>query len=203
MVCLSEYDCFDTIYAKANRKHRIFAEEGDDEVNTKKQQELIDSFVDTLEHELGLLYREVAMYLSTLGYHPRKQRSYIVFKHDLHNKEMAKMGMTWTKDEIPYCALRFSACKEYSQRFADVIRDYIEKNPNRLFPHCENGRCVFRTDGDRSPYYEVRFPDGETKCCCGTKALVISNGNLAAIDEIKALIEEEHDYLMRHEANLS
>lgn len=172
-------------------------------MKTKKQQELVDSFLDVLDNELCSLYRDIVMCLSEFGYYPRKQRSYIVFKHDLHNREMAKMGVTWTKDASPYIALRFSACKEYSERFADVIRAYINKNPNKLFPHCENGRCVFRTDGERDPYYEVTFPDGEIKSCCGAKSLVIPNDDLVAIDEIKILIKEEHEYLMKHEAGIS
>ena len=100
-------------------------------MKTKKQQELIVSFLDTLDNELGSLYQEIVTCLSELGYYPRKQRSYIVFKHDLHNKEMAKMGTAWTKDASPYFALRFSACTGYSQRFANVVKDYIVKNPNK------------------------------------------------------------------------
>ncbi len=175
----------------------------DFDMKTKKQQELVDSFLDALDNELGSLYREIVMYLSELGYYPRKQRSYIVFKHDLHNREMAKIGMTQTKDGLLYFSLRFSACKGYSERFANVIRDYINNNPNKLFPHCENGRCVFRADGERAPYYEVTFRDGETQSCCGAKALVIPNDDLVAIEETKRLIKEEHNYLMKHEAGIS
>lgn len=173
------------------------------DMKTKKQQELVDSFLDALDNELGALYREIVMCLSELGYYPRKQRTYIVFKHDLHNREMAKMGMTWTKDASPYFALRFSACKGYSKRFEDVVRAYINKNPSKLFPHCENDRCVFRDDGERAPYYEVEFLHGETQSCCGAKALVIPNNDLVAIDEIKMLIKEEHNYLVKHEAGIS
>lgn len=169
-------------------------------MKTKRQEELVNSFLSELDDGLRMLYQEIAMYLSELGYNPRKQRSYIVFKHDLHNKEMAKMGMTWTKDHSPYFALRFSACEGYSQKFADIVRDYIQKNPGRLFPHCEDGRCVFRADGDRTPFYEYTFPNGETQSFCGAKALVISNMAAEDIDEIKRLIKEEHNYLLEHEA---
>jgi len=122
-----------------------------------------------------------------------------MFKHDAHNREMAKMGMTWTKDHSPYFALRYSACKGYSQKFAYIVRDYIQKNPGRLFPHCENGKCIFRADGDRTPYYEYTFLNGETQSFCGSKALVIQDITAEDIREIKNLIQEEHDYLMKHE----
>ena len=171
-------------------------------MKTKKQQELVNSFLDTLDNELGSLYQEIVMCLSKLGYYPRKQRSYIVFKHDVHNKEMAKMGTTWTKDASPYFALRFSACKGYTKSFADVVKDYIDKNPGKLFPHCENERCVFREDGNRTPLYEYTSPDGESQSCCGAKALVIPDITADDIEEINKLIKEEHEYLLKHEANV-
>ncbi|MCL2508727.1 MAG: hypothetical protein FWF05_06085 [Oscillospiraceae bacterium] len=165
-------------------------------MKTKRQEELINSFLSELGDELRPLYQDIAMYLSELGYNPRKQRSYIVFKHDLHNKEMAKMGMAWTKDHSPYFALRFSACKGYSQGFADIIKDYIHKNPGRLFPHCVDGKCVFREDGDRTPFYEYVFPDGAAQSFCGAKALVIPSITSEDMEEIKKLIKEEHEYLL-------
>ena len=81
-------------------------------MKTKRQQELLDAFLDTLDGELAGFYREIAESLSDLGYFPRKQRSYLVFRHDNHTSEIAKMGITWTKDHIPYFALRFSARSE-------------------------------------------------------------------------------------------
>ena len=169
-------------------------------MKTKKQEELVNSFLSELSDELRPLYQEIAIYLSELGYCPRKQRSYIVFRHSLYTSEMAKMGMTWTKDHSPYFALRFSACKGYSQRFADIVRDYIQNNPERLFPHCEDGKCVFRVDGDRFPFYEYTYPDGGTGSFCGSKALVIPDITAEDIDEIKKLIKQEHEYLYENEA---
>jgi hypothetical protein len=154
-------------------------------MKTKKQEELVNSFLSELGDELKPLYQEIAEYLSGLGYCPRKQRTYIVFKHNLYTSEMAKMGFTWTKDHSPYFALKFSACKGYSQRFADIVKDYIQKNPGRLFPHCEDGKCVFRPDGDRFPFYEYSYSNGEVGSFCGSKALVIPNIIPEDIDEIK------------------
>jgi len=169
-------------------------------VKTAKQRELIDAYLGGLQAGLAEQYRQIALCLADLGYYPRKQRSYIVFRHDLHNREMAKMGMAWTKDHTPYFSLRFSACKGYSERFAEIIRDYILKNPGRLFPHCQDDKCVFRQDGDRTPYYEYAFPSGETQSFCGAKALVIPDIRAEDLDEIKALIRQEHAYLVKHEA---
>jgi hypothetical protein len=164
-------------------------------MKTKKQEALLNAFLAALDDEIRPLYQEMAMYLSELGYCPRKQRSYIVFRHSLYTSEMAKMGMTWTKDHSPYFALRFSACHGYSQRFADIVGDYIDKNPGRLFPHCKDEKCVFRADGDRTPFYEYTYPDGKTGSFCGSKALVIPNITADDMGEIKRLIKEEHEYL--------
>ena len=59
-------------------------------MKTKKQEELVNSFLSQLNDEIRPLYHEIAVYLSELGYNPRKQRSYIVFKHDLHSSQMAR-----------------------------------------------------------------------------------------------------------------
>ena len=169
-------------------------------MKTKKQEELINLFLSELGDEIRPLYQEIAVYLSELGYYPRKQRSYIVFKHDLFSSQMAKMGMTWTKDHTSYFALRFSACKGYSRKFGGIVRDFIDKNQGRLFPHCEDGKCVFRADGDRTPFYEYTYPGGEVESFCGSFALVIPDITSDDLEEIKRLIREEHEYLMGHEA---
>ena len=172
-------------------------------MKTKKQEELVNSFLATLGDELRPLYQDTAMYLSELGYNPRKERSYIVFMHSLHTKQMAKMGITWTKDHSPYFALRFSACEGYSRRFADIVRDYINKNPDRLFPHCEDGKCIFHSGEDEPPAYKYVFPDGEIKRLCGAKALVIPDITEDDIEEVKKLTREEHEYLLKHEAGIT
>jgi hypothetical protein len=64
-------------------------------------------------------------------------------------KKMVKMGLTWTKDHSPSFAILFSACKAYSEKFSNIVRYYIEKNTGKLFPHCEDGNCIFRSDGVR------------------------------------------------------
>lgn len=173
-------------------------------MKTKKQDELVNSFLFQLDPVFEApLYHELALYLSECGYNPKKQRSYIVFKHDLHGREMAKMGPAWTKDHTPYFALRFSACKGYSQRFAEIVRAYIEKNPNKLFPHCEDGNCIFCGEDDRPPAYSYVFPGGESKFLCGAKCLVIPGLAPEDMAEFKELIREEHIYLMKREVSVT
>lgn len=62
-------------------------------MKTKKQEEMMDSFLLTLGDENKSLYREIVVYLSGLGYSPQKERSHISFKHGLHNNQMAKTGI--------------------------------------------------------------------------------------------------------------
>ncbi len=170
-------------------------------MNTKKQEELVNVFLSALEENTRPLYREIVLYLSELGYHPQKERSYISFKHDLHNKQMAKMGFQRNKEQSPFFALRFSACKGYSQRFADIVSTAIEKYPSRA-ANCPDGDCVFCAGDPKTHVYSYTFPGGETKYHCGARALEIPNLKADDIGEIKKLIKEEHAYLLKYEAGI-
>ena len=103
---------------------------------TMKQEELVNSFLSKLDEQTKPLYYEIISHLSSLGYNPRKEKSSLSFKHSLHNKQMAKMS---SKDNLPVFALRFSACRGYSQRFEDIVKAFIVKYPTR------SSRCT--TDG--------------------------------------------------------
>ena len=170
-------------------------------MKTKKQTELIESFLAKVGGELEPLYREIFTYLSGLDYNPYKQRSYIVFMHDAHNKFILKTGIRINKNKAPFVALRFSACKKYSKRFAEIVKDHIIANADRPFPHCENGNCVFYPAGHFLPHYTCTLPDGSVKSSCGGISIEIPNLTASDIPEIKKLIFEEHEHLMKHEAN--
>jgi len=170
-------------------------------MKTKKQEELVNSFLSILGDEVRPLYREIIMYLSEVGYNPQKQRSYIVFKHDLHNKQMAKTGKRINKDKAPFFALRFSACRGYSQRFADSVKSEVSKDTFRQAP-CLSNDCNFCMGETETHLYSYTFPDGEKRSHCGAVALEIPNITQDDIPEIKKLIKEGHEYLLKHEAGL-
>jgi hypothetical protein len=172
-------------------------------MKTKKQQELAESFLSELSDELRPLYRELIWYLSEIGYNPHKQRSYIVFKHTLHNKQMAKTGINIYKPHNPFFALRFSACRDYSQRFADIVRDSINKQQPYVEPNCIAGACDYCAGTADSHVYTHVFPDGGIKFQCGAGALEIPDITADDVDEIKKLIKEEHEYLLKHQAGIS
>lgn len=171
-------------------------------MKTKKQEELVDSFLALLGNEIKTLYQDIIMYLSELGYHPQKERSYILFKHDLHNKQMAKMGIKKNKELSPFFALRFSACREYSQRFKDIVNVAVVKYPARE-ARCLNNSCDFCRGEAITHVYTYTFPDGENKSHCGAYVLEIPDIAVDDIGEIKKLIKEEHEYLLKHEADIS
>jgi hypothetical protein len=167
---------------------------------TKKQQELVDSFVSTLDGESQPSYRDIAACLAHQGYHPEKSGSNISFKHDLHNKQIAKMGARNNKARSPFFALRFSACRGYSQRFADVVSAMIEKYPARA-ARCVSGGCGYCAGDADTHVYTCTLPGGETKTHCGAYALEIPDIASGDIKEIDELIQEEHEYLMKQEAD--
>jgi len=148
------------------------------------------------------LYREVAVYLSQLGYNPVKYRTSLSFKTDAHNKQIAKMGINESKKNgaVPFLALRFSACREYSQRFEDIVAAYMDKYATRAASCANGGGCTYCAGPDDTHVYTCVGPAGERKVHCGAYAVEIPGVTAEDITEIKKLIGEEHAYLMMYEA---
>lgn len=170
-------------------------------MKTKKQEELVNSFLSALGDEIRPLYHEIIMYLSELGYNPKKEKSSISFKHDLHNKQMAKMGFKGNKEHNPFFSLRFSACREYSQRFANIISANIIKNPSKI-PRCIANNCNYCSGESDTHIYTYTFLNGERRAHCGAYALEIPDITAEDIGEIKKLIKDEHNYLLKYEAGI-
>jgi hypothetical protein len=173
-------------------------------MNTKKQEELVNTWLSQFGDEIKPLYHDIILYLGELGYSPKKEKSSISFKHDLHNKQMAKMGTKTSKKKgsSPFFALRFSACHGYSQRFTDIVRYYIAKYPTRAARCMDNG-CNFCAGEAATHVYTCTFPDGESKSHCGAYAIEIPDITVDDIAEIKKLIQEEHVYLIKHQAGIA
>ncbi len=171
-------------------------------MKTKKQEELVNEFLSRLGDEIRPVYQEIIQYLSEIGYNPHKQRSYIIFKNDLHNKQMAKMGIRINKDQSSFFALRFSACGGYSKKFTEIVRSALAER-NYKEAKCMYNSCDFCRGAAPTHVYTYTFPDGESKSHCGAVALEIPDITADDIREIKSLIKEEHEYLLKHEAGIS
>ena len=171
-------------------------------MKTKKHEELIDSYLNTMDVETASLYREIILHLSELGYNPVKLKSCITFKHKSHTKQIVKMGNV-------FFSLRFSACREYSQRFTDIVSIAIDNvaasnpanNPYQV-ARCITGDCNACKGKADTHVYVHTYLNGETKYACGCYAMRVPNMTAEDIPEIKKLIVEEHKYLMRYEANV-
>ena len=170
-------------------------------MKTKKQEELVVSYLSQIEDDIRPLYHDIIMYLSELGYNPKKEKASLSFKHDLHNKQMAKMGTKTSKKKAlsPFFSLRFSACRGYSQRFTDIVSGAIIKYPCKA-PGCITNNCNFCGGEPTTHVYTHTFPDGQSKFHCGAYALEIPDITKDDLCEIKKLIKDEHDYLIKHEA---
>ncbi|MCL2372405.1 MAG: hypothetical protein FWC78_03280 [Defluviitaleaceae bacterium] len=169
-------------------------------MKTKKHEELIASYLNALDAEIAPLYKEIILFLSELGYNPVKLKSCITFKHKSHTKQIVKMGNV-------FFSLRFSACRRYSQRFVDIVSAAINKvaannpanNPYQV-ARCITGDCNACKGKADTHVYAHTYPNGETKYACGCYAMRIPNITANDIPEIKKLINEEHAYLLIHEA---
>ena len=169
------------------------------------REEPLTAFLSGLGGDTGELYREIASALAECGYAPKKAKSSISFKHGLHNKQIAKMGVRINKKDgaVPFFALRFSACDNFSERFKNIVYSYVTKYPHRSSRCMDGGGCSFCAGDAASHVYACALPDGETGFHCGAYAVEIPNVTLDDLDEIKSLILEEHGYLMKHEAGRS
>lgn len=170
-------------------------------MKTERQKELINSFLSALEDEFKPLYQDIIVYLSELGYNPQKEKSNISFKHDLHNKQIVKMGVKKSKEPYPFFSLRFSACKDYSQRFSDIVSSAIIKYPSKA-PGCISNGCHYCMGEPETHIYTYTFPNGERKLHCGAHVFEIPSITVKDMGEIKKLIKEEHEYLLKHEASI-
>jgi len=177
-------------------------------MKTKKQKELVESYLSPFESGIQLLYQDIILYLSELGYYPKKAGTSISFTNDIHGKQIAKIGTSINKNKAhtPWFSLRFSACKGYSQRFADIVHDAIIKvtanNPYRL-ARCTTSECNSCKGESDSHIYTSILPNGERMTSCGAYAIKIPNISIDDLNEIKELIKEEHEYLVKHESKLN
>ena len=172
-------------------------------MKTKKQKELVNLYLSQFDDEINSVYLDVIMHLCALGYNPKKEKSSISFKHDLHNKQIAKMGTKAVKgkEPAPVFSLRFSACRGYSKRFGDIVENYISKYPTRV-SMCISNACTYCAGEPTEHVYTHVFSDGE-KMHCGAYAIEIPNITTHDISEIKNLIDAEHEYLLKYEAGVS
>ncbi|MGL6201581.1 MAG: hypothetical protein ACRC3H_21910 [Lachnospiraceae bacterium] len=166
---------------------------------TLKQEELANSFLSKLDEQTKPLYYEIISHLSSLGYNPKKEKNNLSFKHTLHNKQMAKMS---SRNNLPVFALRFSACRGYSQRFDDIVKAFIVKYPTRS-SRCTSDSCNYCGGAAETHVYTAIFSSSETRTHCGAYALEIPDLRPNDIGEIKKLIQQEHAYLLEHEAGSS
>ena len=160
---------------------------------TKNREQLINSYLSPFDDDLTSLYRDIISCLSEIGYSPKKEKSSISFKHDLHNKQIAKIGIKTNKktESSLFFSLRFSACREYSQRFSDIVRSYIAKYPSRTARCTDNNGCEFCAGRPDTHVYAY-----EKSLHCGAYAVEIPDITASDLDEIRKLISEEHEYLM-------
>ena len=169
-------------------------------MKTKKQAELAASFLLAVGDKDKEMYSGIIACLERLGYYPQKQQANLSFKHDLHNKQIAKMGIRSGKTPYPFLALRFSACRGYSKRFADIVEANIIKYPHKA-ARCVEGDCDYCAGEPDTHTYMCAIENGESKSHCGAYALEIPNLSPEDMDEIEKLMNQEHVYLLRHEAN--
>ena len=155
----------------------------------------MEAFYLMISAEQKLVYEPIINLLIERGYTPMKKQTkgYILsFSNLSHNRVIARFGVREGGADA-FFGLRFSSCINYSDKFANVIRDRILSSNNRLAKCSECGFCK----GDKF-VYTYTFPDGGMKAACGAFVLEIPDITTEDIDEIKRLIDEQHTYFMNY-----
>ena len=160
----------------------------------KKWETFINEFYEMISSEDKAVFQPIIEILLELGYTPLKKRTkgfILSFSNLAHNRVLARFGIR-DDAERAFFGLRFSSCINYSDKFANVIRDRILSSNNRL-AKCEKCRYC---KGDKFVYTYVF--DGKSKAACGAFVLEIPNVTLSDVDEIKRVINEQHEYFMKY-----
>jgi len=161
----------------------------------KKWEEFINEFYGMISNEEKLVYQPIIDTLIELDYTPMKKRTkgfILSFNNLAHNRVLARFGVREGGGKA-FFGLRFSSCKDYSDKFANVIRDRILSSNNRLAKCGQCGYCK----GDKF-VYAFTFADGENKAACGAFVLEIPDIELSDVGEVKRLIKEQHEYFMKY-----
>ena len=166
---------------------------------TAKQEQLLGTYLSSLDETIRPVYAELAEHLLGLGYFPTKNNSNISFQCKSHGKQLAKMGFRNNRLRPAFFALRFSGCETYPERFAKIADDEIARYPNRA-AQCVNGNCGYCGGHPLSHVYKSSLEGFETRYNCGAYALGIPDVSGEDIADIKKLIDEEHAYLMKYQA---
>ena len=176
-------------------------------MKTKRQEELVNAYLSQFGDEIKPLYSDIILFLSELGYYPKKAGSSLSFVNAIHNKQIVKIGTRIKKNQapLPIFLLRFSACKDYSEKFADIVSSAIikhTKNNTYRLARCITNECDLCKGETESHIYMHTFPDGEIKTSCGVYAIEVPSITADDVIEIKKLIKEQHEYLAEHEVNV-
>ena len=156
----------------------------------------VDTFLSMLDDSELNIYKQIINLFYEYGYvpqHKSKTKGLIIsFSNLEHNRAIANMGVREGSAK-PFFGLRFSSCKDYPQKFADIVRDRILSSNNRLAKCSECRFCK----GDKFTY-TYKFPDGKIKVACGAFILEIPDITADDIAEIKKLFQEQHKHFMEH-----
>jgi hypothetical protein len=146
---------------------------------------LIEELVSMLPEQDKGVYQEIAEFVLSLGYKPKKVNKY-GFTLDFTNNSTNKKILKLAKDDF---RLKFYASKEYSQKFREGIKKVIEEFGGRYTGCYGCGRCEKDLLG-----YTYRYQDGKEIFRCGSELIAVKGITNEDIPEIKKLIQTQDEF---------
>jgi len=163
-----------------------------------KREALIDALLSELGEEDQQICRRIIEDLNEFGYTPHKENVkglVLSFKNSGVRQTIAKIGIRVGRNRGVFYSLKFYACENPPEKFADAVRNAVLRSKGQ-YPCTDCGVCHVR-EGERG--YRCRLPDGTEFVRCGAYVVEIPDLTLGDIDGFNRLLQEQHHYFQTHE----
>ena len=162
---------------------------------TEKQKILIDGLINAMPESDRKTYREIAEYVISLGYLPKKLGKgceYLAFSKSKVGKTIIKILAGYNevidKNGVSMLSIKFFASPTYSEIF--------QKGVERVVITCSGCYGCGKCDGTHG--YTYTYPDGRKLFRCGSELIRLAPISAENVPEIKDLLKKQDEFWMRN-----
>lgn len=167
-----------------------------------KEKQLLNQLLNSVQKDYINVCKELIEYAVSLGYLPHKTQASgfaVSFTGKKTNRTVIKISPVTGlnhKKFIPELRIKFSASKNYSDIFANAVKNEAE-NHGGIYTGCFScGKCP---DAE-SKMYKYVYPDGKIVRLCA-EVMLAPDWNKENLPEIKEVIKTQDDFWLKEFSN--